>query len=545
MSNFNNISSPWLEMELHCKQVYGYSIQEVEKRLFFGSYVGDNLNYVFVATPKAACSTMKWILVDLENRHVALKHYGKQSRREMIIHARNHSIKNLMQVTDAERVKLLTDKNAVRFCVVRNPYARFVSAWADKIRQKEPNFGNVWKSIADYFDTDPKLCPTFAQFARWVVETQQAEYCNNHWRSMSHLLLPDLLRYTHVLHTENLEVELDAVLKIIAPSRNAAELLKKHRINESLPIDWQSCYDEETAKLVAKFYQEDFKRFAYPSDSWKNKYHTRSLSEEIIALHDRLAKYETAALDAIRARNDVIFELTQKKPSSVGIPKLADKTDILVLGDSHARIFKHEAWLKLTPNLTWKTILVQGATVSGLKNPNSKTQAAKFFKQALVQNPAKTIMFCLGEVDTGFVIWLKAEKQGIDVQKAAQQAVENYCELIELASRQAQVVVLSTPLPTLKDGLEEGAVAKARSSIKTSQRQRTELTCWFNTEMELWCKNHAINYVNLDPVSKGPDGQLDPKLLHINPRDHHYNPNYYQKLLAKHLLPVIKESIGK
>lgn len=134
--------------------------------------------------------------------------------------------------------------------------------------------------------------------------------------------------------------------------------------------------------------------------------------------------------------------------------------------------------------MIWKIVCIEGATLSGLKNPNSKTQADNYFAQALSQHQAKVILFCLGEVDTGFVIWYRAEKHGIDVKKAAQLAVDNYCHLIESARQRANIVVLSTPLPTLQDGMEVGAVAKARSSIKASQQQRTELTCWFNNEIQ-------------------------------------------------------------
>ncbi|MDD2724502.1 MAG: sulfotransferase family 2 domain-containing protein [Methylovulum sp.] len=530
----------WLDPEKQQDHLYQYSFKEIEHRLFHGSYVGDKRDYVFLATPKAACSTMKWILVDLENRHVPLRHFGLQTSREMIIHARPHDIKNLMQFSEDERLRLLNDGKVVRFCVVRNPYARIASAWSNKIRQKEPELRNSWQRIAEYFGTDPEICPSFPQFARWVVETAQADHCNNHWHSMAHLLLPELMRYTHILHTENLEAEFASVLKIIAPAKNAGDLLKKHRINESLPIDWQSYYDEETAQRVAQFYHEDFKQFGYALDSWKPSPQTLSLAEEVIHLRKQLARLENSALEAIRARNEVINDLCKKAPptdeTNVNNPYI-----VLVLGDSHARLFERENWLKLTPKMAWKSVIVEGATLSGLQNPNSQTQAAEHFKHALQQHPAKIILFCLGEVDTGFVIWYRAEKHHIDRQQATQQAIDNYCQLITLAQQKAKVVVLSTPLPTLRDGLAQGEVAKARLSVKANQQERTDLTRQFNAAIESWCNGHGVSYVNLDPLSVGPDGQVDPKLLHPNPLNHHYNPGYYQELLAEHLLPLIRK----
>ncbi len=531
----------WLSVEGRQNLIYGYSFQEVEKRLSYGSFVGDKLNYIFMETPKAACSSLKWIISDLENRQVQHKHCGYGTQPGMVIHARaSHGIKNLMQVNETERLRLIIDNQVTRFCVVRNPYARLASAWADKIRQKEPNYEKVWLQVAKHCNTDPSFCPTFSQFVRWLVDTQQPDKCNAHWRGMSYLLLPELLSYTHVLHTENLVDELDAVLRLIAPTQNASELLKKHRTNESLPMDWKACYDEETAKRVADFYKTDFERYGYSLDSWKSKAETISLADENKALREQLRRYETSALEAVRARNDVIFELINNKTSNPVKTKPVEKKSILVLGDSHSRIFKQKNWRRLTPKLSWNAVCVEGATVSGLTNPNSKTQAGNYFAQALSEHQAKVILLCLGEVDTGFVIWYRSEKHGIDVQQAAQLAVDNYCRLIEAARQRASTIVLSAPLPTLQDNCQVGAVAKARSSIKASQQQRTELTCWFNKEIQNWCIKNNINYVNIDPLSKGADGLVDPQLRHPDPKNHHYDPESYQKLLVEQLLPVIR-----
>lgn len=310
----------WLQLE----QLHGYSVDEAIKRLAYGSFVGDSFNYVFMETPKAACSTLKWILADLEKREVNLKHSGQESLAAMIIHGRSsHGIKNLTQIPDNQRMRLLTDNNIVRFCVVRNPYARIVSAWADKVRQKEPGYEKVWQQVAQHHGSNPQVCPTFPEFIRWVVETQEPNRCNPHWRAMVYLLLPELLNYTHILHTENLVCELQEVLDRIAPDENAGALLKKHRTNETLPVDWQSFYDEKTAAQVALFYQDDFHQYGYSLDSWRTDTKAISLIDEIDLLKKKFQVYEGMALDAIRGRNDTIFELVKKK--QVASKKITNK----------------------------------------------------------------------------------------------------------------------------------------------------------------------------------------------------------------------------
>ncbi|KJV06711.1 sulfotransferase family 2 domain-containing protein [Methylocucumis oryzae] len=306
--------SSWLEAFAQQDKLHGYSIEAIEKRLAYSSFVGDQLNYVFVETPKAACSTMKWVLTELENRVVKQKQVGKESNPAMVIHLReSHRIKNLMHIQSNMRLNLLNKNTVVRFCVVRNPYARLASAWADKIRQKEPGYERNWQLIANYTNTDSKQCPSFPNFVRWVVETQNPKHCNPHWRAMVNLLLPDLIDYTHVIHTENLADELQEILNLIAPDKDANILLKKHRTNESLPIEWQNYYDEQTAALVAEFYKEDFAHYGYSITSWQSAPKSLSASDQIEQLKEKLNQYERAALNAIRSRNDIIFELIQKK----------------------------------------------------------------------------------------------------------------------------------------------------------------------------------------------------------------------------------------
>jgi hypothetical protein len=546
--NLTHTNESWLTEAAAQNRLQGYSIEAIEKRLAYGSFVGDQLDYVFMETPKAACSTMKWVISALENRQVQQKQIGQESNPEMVIHMRSsHKIKSLMQLSSAERLRMLTQTDLVRFCVVRNPYARLVSAWADKIRQKEPGFASVWESVANFTGSDPTQCPNFADFAHWVVKTQDPRTCNPHWRSMVNLLLPELINYNYVLHTENLVDELQIILSQIAPHHDAKSLLKQFRTNESLPIEWQTQYDEKTAELVAGHYKYDFERYGYALSSWQKKTRSSHLADECQQLRDNLDRYEKAALAAIRHRNEVIVELIkfkQFKHAKVEkkTPIASDrKKTVLVLGDSHVNLFKLARWQKATPAFDWQITEVVGATLSGLQNPRSKTQAGNILKKALTEQTAEVIVLCLGEVDTGFVIWFRSERDGIDIRQSAQRAIENYCSLIKECSSKAKVVVLSAPLPTLLDGSLISSIAQDRSSVKASQMERTELTCWFNNQIETWCKQQDIHYVNLDNGSKGQDGLVSESLRHPDPKNHHYNPKHYQKLLLENLMPVIKK----
>ncbi len=208
------------------------------------------------------------------------------------------------------------------------------------------------------------------------------------------------------------------------------------------------------------------------------------------------------------------------------------REEILVLGDSHTSIFKHQTIRACAPGCFFNVINIGGATASGLANPNSKTQAYQRFREALADTPAKRVIVMLGEVDTGFIIWYRAMKYNEPVETVMAKTVQNYTNFLsELQSRPLSVLCISTPLPTIKDGTAWGDVATARKEISATQIERTALTLRFNTQIEAFCKSHNIGFINLDAVSLGPDGTVDSGLLNANQNDHHYEPAAYAKIL--------------
>ena len=169
-------------------------------------------------------------------------------------------------------------------------------------------------------------------------------------------------------------------------------------------------------------------------------------------------------------------------------------------------------------------------TVSGLDNPNARTQARANFLDALGNEP--TVITLLGEVDTGFVIWYRAKKYGACVAEMLSKAVTSYQRLIEKLAVNYRVLCISTPLPTLADG---NAVCN-RKQVNATQRERTELTLQFNQMMRAFWPD----FIDLDKESL-QDGLVHPRLLHKSKGDHHYNPHAYADMLIPHLWRSLEE----
>ena len=60
-----------------------------------------------------------------------------------------------------------------------------------------------------------------------------------------------------------------------------------------------------------------------------------------------------------------------------------NKNKLLILGDSHCEVFRSPIFKEgIFKNYDLTLELVHGATISGIENPNSKTQALPIFEKA-------------------------------------------------------------------------------------------------------------------------------------------------------------------
>lgn len=238
--------------------------------------------------------------------------------------------------------------------------------------------------------------------------------------------------------------------------------------------------------------------------------------------------------------------MTPKSPKSTGLElnraerlilqlQKAVCKEVLVLGDSHAQIFSSRELRAAFPLYYFNVVAVHGATVSGLENPNSKTQAMPTFMDNFDRSKANTVIVSIGEVDIGFVVWYRAEKYKTEVSSILDDVLRSYQKFLLLLAKDHRVFCVSVPLPTIKDGQEWGKVANARREVNASQRDRTKLTVRFNKSVSAFCEKEGIQYLNFDDESIGDDGLVDVRLLNKIPTDHHYEPLAYVAMMVPKL----------
>ena len=207
-------------------------------------------------------------------------------------------------------------------------------------------------------------------------------------------------------------------------------------------------------------------------------------------------------------------------------------------GDSHVLVLNDVGKLL---SRTWLTVdVAQGGTALGLANPNSRSAALPKFLRVIRTLPAsRPLLFMMGEVDCGYLIWHRAERLDLDVDDQLQASFESYTNFLESLRNQGRdtIVVAAIPPPTILDGQTWGEVAIARSNarieVTASLVDRTMLTCRYNAMLREWTA--AKGYLYLDYESEILDeetGLVRNRLRHQDGADHHLDPAQFAPIVA-------------
>lgn len=216
------------------------------------------------------------------------------------------------------------------------------------------------------------------------------------------------------------------------------------------------------------------------------------------------------------------------------------RTSVLVLGDSHVRVFEHWLFMFYLPRVRWHIVYVPGGSASGLYNRDSLSQAFERFEQARATVKADWVILNLGEVDAGHAIWARAQRSGRPIAAMLDDAVDKYIRYIQELAPQCRLIVLSAPLPTLSDDFQpQDAAARTRRAVTMSQRERTALTLAFNDRVGQACHAIGVTYLDDRARSLGQDGLVRRKWVNKAFADHHYHRKIYARWLSRSLRPIL------
>lgn len=225
--------------------------------------------------------------------------------------------------------------------------------------------------------------------------------------------------------------------------------------------------------------------------------------------------------------------LAEKLFNTQAATLVTQRQHFLCIGDSHVAVFNHVR----VPSIWFRVLEVEGATASGVLNPNSTTNASHLFATRLQHaKPWQHVVVCLGEVDCGFVIWHRAQRHELKVDDQFYATLNSYLVFLGQikAKSFASLHVLSVPLPTITDYPSEwGKVANLRKEIAATQRERTNLTLRFNRELQEHVTNQDIGFIDATSDQLDPStGLIYPDFVQ-NQLDHHLDSDTYATLIAQ------------
>jgi len=210
---------------------------------------------------------------------------------------------------------------------------------------------------------------------------------------------------------------------------------------------------------------------------------------------------------------------------------------ILCCGDSHAGVFNY--CNSRQNNFVFDVRIVGGATAQGAVNPNSKTDALNIFEKKINSTRADKILIMLGEVDCGFVIWVRSKRYNISIDEQINNSVNNLFTFVDniIATKNytnKDIIICGSILPTIKDSTDKRFLGGARSEVDVSQLERTKKTIDYNNLLKINCRKYGYNYIEIVNDILGKDGIVKDEFLNSNSADHHLdNEKTYKLWLSK------------
>lgn len=263
----------------------------------------------YVATPKVACTSLKWWFAELEGYAQALRENNTSAETdpELIIHDTFHKVApNVTGLSPEKLLEPLTSKAYFRFAVVRNPYKRIFSAWQSKLLLREP------LQVAPYMNStflnltleNPSdLAKAFEGFLEHLAANEARAYWDVHWTPQASLLRPDLIEYSKLVKIENAKELSSALAEWIGPK--FVNPFATRSANESLIPYLSGLVTTRSAELIQSLYAEDFETFDYSEQPPDTK-------EAFSADQFKLA---IKAIEIIRGRHQRLGEMCRQTVS--------------------------------------------------------------------------------------------------------------------------------------------------------------------------------------------------------------------------------------
>jgi hypothetical protein len=234
------------------------------------TYVLPRWKVVYVSVPKAACTSIKWLVAELQEEDPARFHTAltREVGRGMTIHRRRRWQRTPMLpgLSDEDLADVAPERGWFVFAVVRHPTERLWSAWQSKFLLREPKWVHRFAD-EPWFPRVPEtaqdVVEDFQRFVRSLADApDQRVLRDRHFQPQTQLLTPDRTPYTRIYKTREIPEllgDLDAHLR----ARGWDGTLRLDAKNETPLRPLAAMFSPETVEWIQQVYGPDFEHFGY------------------------------------------------------------------------------------------------------------------------------------------------------------------------------------------------------------------------------------------------------------------------------------------
>lgn len=227
-------------------------------QIVYSISVSIRFNYIYFETPKAACSTIKRFLIKNEFEDIRLPDPNDANFADFeALHLRDYSpLLNVRQLYPFR--KCLENGRFFKFCFVRNPYERVLSAYLDKIVRNRPQASQIKTILGRPASSSEPI--GFPDFVEAVCSTPVA-MMDPHWKVQYFHTCMDTIAYDLVGKTESFDTDIETVRKATGLDARHLSVFSPHSTGAAEAID--SHYTPRLRKLVRDKYDMDFRVLGY------------------------------------------------------------------------------------------------------------------------------------------------------------------------------------------------------------------------------------------------------------------------------------------
>lgn len=224
----------------------------VHWRLQYGTFVSQRYGFLYMETPKNACTTTKRLLWELSGLPGAPGEERFHERRQF------EGRPSIMDLEPAVAAELLTGPDTFRFCFFRDPVTRLKSAFKNKIdvpsQGSEDRFDDHRNAIRDRHHLSDDQAITFPMFAEYAA-LQADKDRNPHWQLQTRLNLTSHIDYTFIGRVETYEHDIMYVLDTVGVPTGARDAARQvHNRSDDRSLDLPT----GVRRSVEDAYTEDY-----------------------------------------------------------------------------------------------------------------------------------------------------------------------------------------------------------------------------------------------------------------------------------------------